>query len=69
MKRTFYISYITHQMESGGTIVNTTITLDETQKANAHTFKEIINGRNADNPYPFNDYRCSKIIAWSLIEN
>lgn len=68
MKRTFYVSYITHQLTSGGSIVNTTVTLENEQKANVQTFKEIINKRNADNPHPFNDYHCSKIIAWSLIE-
>ena len=68
MKRTFYVSYITHQLVSGGSIVNTTVTLEEEQKANVQTFKDIINARNADNPHPFNDYHCSKIIAWSLIE-
>ena len=68
MKRTFYVSYITHQLASEGSIVNTTVTLEKEQKANVQTFKDIINARNADNPYPFNDYHCSKIIAWSLIE-
>ena len=68
MKRTFYVSYITHQLASDGSIVNTTVTLEGEQKANVQTFKEIINARNADNPHPFNDYHCSKIIAWSLIE-
>lgn len=69
MKRTFYISYVTHQLASNGSIVKTTVTLEEGQKANVQTFKEIINARNADNPHPFNDFHCSQIIAWSLIEN
>ena len=68
MNRTFYVSYNTHQLSYEGSIVNTTVTLEEEQKANVQTFKDIINARNANNPYPFNDYHCSKVIAWSLIE-
>ena len=34
MKRTFFVSYITHQLASEGSIVNTTVTLVEEQKAN-----------------------------------
>lgn len=68
MKRTFFVSYITHQLSFEDSIVNTTVTLEEEQKANAQTFKDIINARNANNPHPFNDFHCSKIIAWSLIE-
>ena len=34
MKRTFFVSYITYQLSYEGSIVNTTVTLEEEQKAN-----------------------------------
>ena len=68
MKRTFYVSYLTYDLNSSGTITHTHIELEDGEKANQFTFKKKIDEKINGNPHPFNIYHCSKIIAWSLIE-
>lgn len=68
MKRTFYVSYLTYDLKSEGSMEHTHIQLEEEQKANENTFKEIINEKVNGNPHPFKIFHCTTIIAWSLIE-
>jgi hypothetical protein len=68
MKRTFYVSYLTYDLSYKGSITHTHIQLEEGQKANENTFKEIIDEKTNGIPHPFEIFHCSRIIAWSLIE-